>query len=69
MKGEITTHGSRLHEHHRPGKSLVYVDRLLRAGAILLARTTTPEFALLGVTHSDLSGVTRKKMTPAIAKQ
>ena len=59
VEGEITTYGSRLHEHHRPPKSLVYVDRLLRAGAILLARTTTPEFALLGVTHSDLWGVTR----------
>ena len=35
------------------------MDRLLRAGAILFARTTTPEFALLGVTHSDLWGVTR----------
>ena len=59
VKGEVTTYGSRLHEHHRPGKSLAYVDRLLRAGAIFLARTTTPEFALLGVTHSDLWGVTR----------
>ena len=59
VKGEITTYGSRLHEHYRPPKSLVYVDRLLHAGAILLARTTTPEFALLGVTHSDLWGVTR----------
>ena len=59
VAGEITTYGSRLHEHHRPTKSLAYVDRLLRAGAILLARTTTPEFALLGVTHSDLWGVTR----------
>ncbi len=59
VKGETTTYGSRLHEHHRPGRSLVYVDRLLHAGAILLGRTTTPEFALLGVTHSDLWGVTR----------
>ena len=59
VKGEVTTYGSRLYEHHRPRKSLAYVDRLLRAGAILLARTTTPEFALLGVTHSELWGVTR----------
>ena len=59
IAGDLTTYGSRLHEHHRPRKSLAYVDRLLRAGAILLARTTTPEFALLGVTHSDLWGVTR----------
>ena len=58
VKGEVTTYGSKLYEHHRPDRSLVYVDRLLRAGAILLARTTTPEFALLGVTHSALWGVT-----------
>ena len=68
LKGEITTYGSRLYEHHRPQKSLAYIDRLLKAGAILLGRTTTPEFAFLGVTHSDLWGVTRNPwnlhMTP-----
>ena len=67
VKGEITTYGSRLHEHHRPRKSLVYVDRLLRAGAILLGRTTTPEFALLGVTHSELWGVTRNPWNLALS--
>ena len=67
VKGEVTTYGSRLHEHHRPARSLVYVDRLLRAGAILLARTTTPEFALLGVTHSALWGVTRNPWNPALS--
>ena len=68
VSGEITTFGSRLYENHRSPKSLAYVDRLLRAGAILLGRSTTPEFALLGVTHSDLWGVTRNPwnldMTP-----
>ena len=59
VKGEITTYGSRLFAEHRPKKSLAYVERLLRAGAIMIGRTTTPEFALLGVTHSDLWGVTR----------
>ena len=67
VKGEVTTYGSRLHEHHRPARSLVYVDRLLRAGAILLARTTTPEFALLGVTHSVLWGVTRNPWNLALS--
>ena len=45
VKGEITTYGSRLFAEHRPKKSLAYIDRLLRNGAILLARSTTPEFA------------------------
>ena len=35
VKGETTTYGSRLHEHHRPGRSLVYAwvnnRRTLRA--------------------------------------
>ena len=68
LKGEITTYGSRLFEHHRPKKSLAYVDRLLKAGAIVIARSTTPEFAHLAVTQSDLWGVTRNPwnldMTP-----
>ena len=67
VKGEVTTYGSRLHEHHRPRKSLAYVDRLLRAGAIVLARTTTPEFALLGVTHSELWSVTRNPWNLALS--
>ena len=68
LKGEITTYGSRLFENHRPKKNLAYVDRLIKAGAIIIARSTTPEFAFLGVTHSDLWGVTRNPwnldMTP-----
>ena len=68
LKGEITTYGSRLFENHRPKTSLAYVERLLKAGAIVIARSTTPEFAYLGVTHSDLWGVTRNpwnlEMTP-----
>ena len=67
LKGEITTYGSRLYADHRPKKSLPYVDRLLRAGAIVLARSTTPEFAYLGVTHSDLWGVTRNPWNLALA--
>ena len=59
VEGEITTFGSRLYADNRSASSLPYVERLLRAGAILLARTTTPEFGCLGVTHSDLWGITR----------
>ena len=68
LKGEVTTYGSRLFENHRPEKSLAYVDRLLKAGAIVTARSTTPEFVFLCATHSDLWGVTRNpwnlEMTP-----
>ncbi|MDH3689724.1 MAG: amidase, partial [Gammaproteobacteria bacterium] len=44
---------------NRSSNSLPYVDRLLRAGAILLGRSTSPEFGLLCVCHSPLWGVTR----------
>ena len=37
----------------------IYVQRLLDAGAIPIGKTTTPEFCILGATHSRLHGVTR----------
>lgn len=40
-------------------ESDVIIDRLLDAGAIVHAKTTTPEFCLLGACHSRLWGVTR----------
>lgn len=57
--GEITTHGSKIFEHNRDETTLRMVQRMLDAGAILLARTTTPEFGSATVTHSRLWGVTR----------
>ncbi len=60
----------RLRGTHRTSSSLVYKDRiddetdviiqrLLDAGAVVHAKTTTPEFCLLGSCHSRLWGVTR----------
>ncbi len=59
MKGEITTHGSRLFEHNVDTKSQPFVDRILRAGAIVIGRSTTSEFASATVLHTPLWGVTR----------
>ena len=59
VKGELTTMGSIAFRDHRPNESAPTVARLLRAGAILLARSTTPELAFASVTHSPLWGVTR----------
>jgi aspartyl-tRNA(Asn)/glutamyl-tRNA(Gln) amidotransferase subunit A len=42
------------------------VLRLREAGAILLGRTTTPEFGWKGVTDSPLTGVTRNPWNPAL---
>jgi Asp-tRNA(Asn)/Glu-tRNA(Gln) amidotransferase A subunit family amidase len=64
MKGEITTYGSRLFEHHIDTRSQPYVDRILRAGAIVLGRSTTSEFASATVLHTPLWGVTRNPWNP-----
>ena len=58
VKGEITTFGSKIFEHFRPDYTAATVDRLLKAGAIMHARSTSPEFAYSGNTHSPLWGVT-----------
>ena len=59
VAGEITTFGSRRFADHVPGKSAPTVARLLDAGAIMHARTTTPEMAYAPYSRSDLWGVTR----------
>ena len=41
-------------------------ERILAAGAVVHARTTTPEFSCTGYTHSKLWGVTRNPWNPAV---
>ena len=36
-----------------------FTDRMLEAGAVILGKTTTPEFGWKGVTDSRLTGITR----------
>jgi Asp-tRNA(Asn)/Glu-tRNA(Gln) amidotransferase A subunit family amidase len=59
VRGEITTFGSKIFENFRPDFTAPTVQRLLDAGAIMHMRTTTPEFAYSGMTHSRLWGITR----------
>lgn len=42
-------------------------ERILKAGGVVHARTTTPEFSCAGYTHSKLWGVTRNPWNPAVA--
>jgi Asp-tRNA(Asn)/Glu-tRNA(Gln) amidotransferase A subunit family amidase len=65
VKGEITTFGSKIFEHFRPDYTAPTVQRLLDAGAIMHCRSTTPEFAYSGVTHSPLWGITRNPWNTA----
>jgi Asp-tRNA(Asn)/Glu-tRNA(Gln) amidotransferase A subunit family amidase len=57
--GKRTTMGSFAFEHHVPERSALLVERLLGAGAIMVGKTTTPEFAYSSFTESRLWGVTR----------
>lgn len=42
-------------------------ERILKAGSVVHARATTPEFSCAGYTHSKLWGVTRNPWNPAFA--
>ena len=59
VQGKRTTQGSLLLQDDVSEQSAYVVERLEEAGAIIHARTTTPEFCLLFATHSRLWGVTR----------
>jgi amidase len=58
-KGLRTTFGSRLMEHNVPAEDSVCVERLRAAGAVLLGKTNTPEFAHDVNTSNFLFGTTR----------
>ncbi|MEE8274652.1 MAG: amidase, partial [Alphaproteobacteria bacterium] len=63
-KGKTTTMGSRVYEHWVPDHDAVIVEKLTAAGAILVAKTTTPEFAYSSYTESPLWGITRNPWNP-----
>ena len=62
-KGKRTTRGSFAFEDWVPDQDAIVVERLLRAGAIMIGKTTTSEFAV-GFTRSPLLGVTRNPWNP-----
>src|SRR5262245_43031480 len=61
-----TTGGSRLFADHVPEEDAVAVERLKGAGAIILGKTTTPEFGHKAVTDSPLFGITRNPWNSAM---
>lgn len=58
-KGIRTTFGSLIREHFIPGEDTLSVERLKAAGAILLGKTNTPEFAHDIHTTNKIFGATR----------
>ena len=59
IKGERMTNGSLLYNDNVSNETNPTIDRVLKAGAIMHARTATPEFSCAPWTHSKLWGITR----------
>jgi Asp-tRNA(Asn)/Glu-tRNA(Gln) amidotransferase A subunit family amidase len=65
VAGQVSTHGSLVHRDDPPAvRSHPLVERLQGAGAIVHARTTSPEFACAWITATRLNGVTRTPWAP-----
>lgn len=59
LKGTRRTSSSLVYRTRVDDETDILIERLLRAGAICHAKTTTPEFCILGSCHSRLWGITR----------
>jgi amidase len=65
VAGLRTTYGSPLFADHVPAEDALVVRRLRAAGAIVLGKTNTPEFAAGGNTWNEVFGRTRNPWDPA----
>ena len=63
-RGIRTAFGSRIYERNIPDEDAPAVDRMRAAGAILVGKTTTPEFGWKGTTDSPLTGISRNPWDP-----
>jgi len=59
VAGVRTTQGSKLHEHDIAETSNIMVERIERNGAVVYAKSNTPEFGTGGNTFNDVFGATR----------
>jgi len=57
--GLPSTHGSLLFKDFRPQRDAIQVQRLKRAGAIVIGKTNTPEFGYTAFTSNRVYGTTR----------
>jgi Asp-tRNA(Asn)/Glu-tRNA(Gln) amidotransferase A subunit family amidase len=64
LAGVPAASGSRARTGFVPNESSAAVQRLEHAGAVIFAKTTTPEFCYLGTTASALHGITRNPWNP-----
>ena len=63
-KGKTTTLGSYAYKDWVPDEDALVVKNLLNAGAIMVGKTTTPEFAFSSLTDTPLWGITRNPWNP-----
>lgn len=66
VRGMPARWGSLMFQDHVPENDDICVERLRNAGAVIIGKTTTPEFALMGRTQSRLHGVTRNPWDPTL---
>jgi amidase len=62
--GIRTTYGSKRFEQNVPTQNTVAVERLLRAGAIIVGKTNTPEFGADHQTFNEVAGTTNNPWDP-----
>jgi len=67
VAGVRTTYGAKLHEHHVAPADDEIVRRLRAAGAIVIGKTNTPEFACGGNTVNEVFGDTRNPCDPRLS--
>jgi amidase len=58
-RGIRTTQGSPILEHFVPEEDAIHVERIKRAGGIVIGKTNTPEFGLGSQTYNPVFGTTR----------
>lgn len=58
-KGLKTTYGSKLFENHVSKSDSIIVERLRRAGAVIIGKTNMPEFGLIAYTDNLIIGPSR----------
>ncbi len=64
IAGEPLSLGSLMHKDDIGHTTTAVAERIMGAGGIIHARSTTPEFSCAGFTHSRLWGVTRNPWNP-----
>jgi len=64
IAGRLLEDGCLLEKGHIADETHPIVERILAAGAVVHARTTTPEYCCAPVTHSKLWGITRNPWNP-----